>query len=232
MKFTHFIPDSKAKISVFPSVSRAEVPQWYKDAESVIKHGDHEQPGLKKCIPFLDVLMSGYFLKTSTNIYIKKDDNGNISISYDDDVDEVQFLISERTGTIGSTVPRPLGHMHNHFIWTPVWGWKTPKGYSSLVTHPINRFDLPFTTISGVIDSDKFIAAGNLPFFLKEDFEGLIPKGTPFAQIIPIKRKKWFAVTDPALTSFAEQDSVINGIFGSYKKKLWEKKDYRIGKSE
>ena len=53
---------------------------------------------------------------------------------------------------------------------------------------PINRFDLPFLSISGFIDCNYgFSLAGNMPFFIKKGFEGVIPAGTPYMQIIPIK---------------------------------------------
>ena len=107
--------------------------------------------------------------------------------------------IGERIGLTGHTMPRPAGHLNNHLIWLPQWGWKTPRGYSTLVTHPFNRFDLPFTTTTAIIDSDKYWGAGNIPFFLKDGFEGIIPKGTPYVQIIPIKRKKWLSVLNPAM---------------------------------
>jgi hypothetical protein len=33
--------------------------------------------------------------------------------------------------------------------------------------------------------------SGNIPFFIKEGFSGVIPKGTPIAQVIPFKRESW-----------------------------------------
>jgi hypothetical protein len=69
---------------------------------------------------------------------------------------------------------------------------------------------------------------GNLPFFLKEGFEGIIPKGTPIAQIIPFKRESWNLQKDAALVNESRlnsrnSDSVI---FGWYKKTIWKKKSY------
>jgi hypothetical protein len=66
--------------------------------------------------------------------------------------------------------------------------------------------------MAGIVDSDKYHGAGNIPFFLKEEFEGLIPKGTPYAQIIPIKRAEWTTVFDPALVGYA----VNTGIDGKF----------------
>src|SRR5215472_2332366 len=36
------------------------------------------------------------------------------------------------------------------------WDFETPPGYSLLCTHPINRTDLPFRTVTGLVDCDTF----------------------------------------------------------------------------
>jgi hypothetical protein len=64
-----------------------------------------------------------------------------------------------------------------------------------LITHPINRLDLPFETLTGMVDADRyrdnFI---NFPARWRDrDFNGVLPKGTPLAQCVPIKRDEWTA---------------------------------------
>jgi hypothetical protein len=75
------------------------------------------------------------------------------------------------------------------------WTIKTPPGYSLLFTHPLNRIDLPFTTISGMVDTDTF--PDNLINFPARwhdtNFNGVLPRGTPVAQCIPVKREIWTA---------------------------------------
>jgi len=222
------MPDTKSDYSSIPVAAKSEIPQWYKDGESTYTvDGKTQMPGLKTCIPVLDVLMSGYLIKTSVNIYISKNQNGSISIDYDKDLED-NDPIGLRPEQMGATIPRPAGHLKDHLVWTPNWGWKTPRGYSMLVTHPMNRWDLPFTTMSAIVDSDKFHGPGNMPFFLKEGFEGLIPKGTPYIQLLPIKRKDWKAVFDPALIDLSRK-SGSTGTHGGYKKYMWQKKTYLIG---
>ena len=41
------------------------------------------------------------------------------------------------------------------------WTIEAPQGYSLLFTHPVNRTDLPFTTITGLVDSDSFSRQSN-----------------------------------------------------------------------
>lgn len=209
-----------------PITAKSLIPQWYKDAEATWNDSKGESnPGLKSCIPVLDALVSGYFLLTSVNIYIKKDEKNNILIEYDDEnINNIQ-VIQERPSELGATIPRPAGHLQNHLVWTSNWSWKTPRGYSILITHPLNGWHLPFTTMSAIVDSDKFHGPGNVPFFLKENFEGIIPKGTPYAQVIPIKRKKWIAAHTPKITDYALLNGIMN-MHGFYKKDTWVKKIY------
>ena len=75
------------------------------------------------------------------------------------------------------------------------WTIELPPGYSLLVTHPINRHDLPFVTLTGLVDADRY--RDNFMHFparwLDPDFNGVLPKGTPVAQCLPIKRENWTA---------------------------------------
>ena len=36
------------------------------------------------------------------------------------------------------------------------WTVEPPPGYSLLVTHPMNRPELPFTTLTGLVDADRY----------------------------------------------------------------------------
>jgi hypothetical protein len=86
-------------------------------------------------------------------------------------------------------------HEEDRFVvkFTNFWTIELPKGFSLLVTHPVNRRDLPFTTLTGLVDADSyhdnFI---HFPAYWEEpDFSGTLPKGTPVAQCIPINRENW-----------------------------------------
>lgn len=211
-----------------PVSAKEKVPQWYKDSETGLNLFDEktgkELIGLKKCVPFLDALVSGYLLLTSVDIYITKKPDGFLDISYSDDL-QGKYPIDIRPDESGKLIPRPPGHRREHLVWTGNWGWKTPRGYSSLICHPFNRFDLPFTTMAGIIDSDKMYGSGNLPFFLKGDFEGVIKKGTPYAQILPFKRKKWYSAFAPKMEEQMQMNSKKNAD-GRYKKISWVRKEY------
>ena len=57
---------------------------------------------------------------------------------------------------------------------------------------PIHQDEVPFEILEGLVDTDVYNIPVNFPFFLKDkNFNGLIPAGTPMAQVIPIKRENW-----------------------------------------
>lgn len=229
MKKIHFIPSLTGDYEIpIPQKSSKFIPDWYRLGELDYIHNNQNVRGMKRCVPFLDIMLSGYMLVTFNDIEVIKNKNNEIEINWSNKENVVSPIVQERTGLSGHTIPRPQGHLNNHLVWSPQWAWKTPRGYSTIITHPYNRFDLPFTTMSAIVDSDKFYSPGNIPFFLKENFEGVIPAGTPFAQIIPFKRKKWFSVYDPALTRRTDAlASRARKIEGYYKKHLWVKKEYK-----
>jgi hypothetical protein len=228
MKTIQFIPaDSKELALGHPEPAKLEVPDWYRKGEAHITlPNGKEANGMKACIPFLDVMISGYMLVTPFDIQVTIVD-GQQKIGWDTENPNFKEFIHERPHQMGATIPRPAGHAVNGLIWQSHWGWKTPRGWSSVVTHPYNRYDLPFTTLSAFMESDKFISNGNIPFFLKEGFEGVIPAGTPFAQILPIKRASWRHTWSYNLTSYIRdlgQRVHLNEHY--YKKFNWVRKIY------
>jgi hypothetical protein len=223
-----FAKNEVAEIGHSPLPLKRLVPEWYRQAESYWKSEDgHEGEGLKKCMPYMDTLMTGYAILTPYDIFVKEGPKGELDLSWNAP-ESIPAFVAERPKELGSTMPRPAGHHPNHLVWSGVWGFKTPRGYSALVTHPLNRFDLPFTTTSGIIDSDEWYAPGNIPFFIKQGFTGVIPAGTPFAQVIPIKRNSWKMIGNDTGLQYADghQGYLARQAETSYKKVMWHRKEY------
>ena len=204
------------------------LPQWYKDSENTFKSPDGEEvAGVKKCVPFMDAMLSGYALVTPFDIFVSKNEDGSLKIGWNSP-DAFDGFISERPKELGEKMPRPAGHFPNHLAFRGAWGIKTPRGWSLLVCHPLNRHDLPFTITAGIMDTDKYSTSGNIPFFIKEDFSGVIPAGTPFAQLIPIKRAKWSSIKNDTGISYLEdaQGTFVRTPGKSYKNTFWKRKEY------
>lgn len=236
MKLIHFTCATSTDIGK-PEPIKKFIPEWYRTSETyfvapsnniAIEDGTQEMSaGLKTCAPFLDAMISGYTFVVPFDIYVGRTENGDLDIRWNAPQGWEEF-VAERPKESGSKMPRPAGHAPNHLVWASRWGIKLPRGYSALVTHPLNRQDLPFTTSSGIIDSDKFYGNGNIPFFIREDFIGVIEKGTPFAQIIPIKRKKWKMIYNSGLIDqYIIQGNAVGKKETSYRKKMWVKKVYQ-----
>jgi hypothetical protein len=205
------------------------LPSWYKQSENTITNPEtgEEIAGLKKCIPFLDAMLSGYALVTPVDIFVSKNEDGTLNIRWNSP-EIFQDFIAERVKDLGEKMPRPSGHYPNHLAFRGFWGVKTPRGWSALVVHPLNRHDLPFTITAGIMDSDKYSTSGNIPFFIKDDFVGVIPAGTPFAQIIPIKRSNWSSLKNDRGIQYLEdlQGAFVRSPGKSYKKYFWQRKEY------
>ena len=227
MKLIRFFTKKENETFGTPQPTKQTIPQWYKNAESTFTQEDGtEAAGLKKCMPYVDVMMAGYVLTIPADIHVSKNEDGTMNISYDETV--LGEFIHERPAAIGYTMPRPHGFAPNHLTYRSHWGWRVPKGFSVLVTHPFNRVDLPFHTISALMDSDEFFAPGNIPFFIRADFEGTIPAGTPIAQLLPVKREDWKMIeNDQSLAGKAAYHAKLarDPKYG-YKRVMWHRKEY------
>jgi hypothetical protein len=208
-----------------PLPTKRVLPEWYRKSETTI--GPNKDSGLKRCIPFLDALLTGYVLVTPVDVFVSQKDNGELDIRWNSPENFADF-IAERPKELGELMPRPAGHLPNHLAWRNVWGYKTPRGWSLLITHPLNRHDLPFTTTSGIMDTDKYSTSGNIPFFIKEGFSGVIPAGTPIAQLIPMKRARWSSIKNDSGISYLEdaQGEFVRLPGHSYKNFFWQKKEF------
>ena len=169
------------------------VPKWYKNLSPYVSISGSEDLSLKKCIPFLDAINTGYFLVTKKD-YTFSADHKKESYSFSSD----GFENGQKQKTISSHPLEQVGDMpfsDNYikylFKWNNPYQIKTPKGYGVLFTHPLNYHDLPFYSLSGVVDTDTFPLPVLFPFIMQKNFDGVIPAGTPVIQIVPFKKENW-----------------------------------------
>lgn len=224
-----FLPDPALLNSgdeiISPTPTKNSIPDWYRESEFTYQEDPDSSPtsGLKTCVPFLDTLLTGYYIRLQNDLVVENS-SGQKVITWRGSIP----LVKERSRQSGSRIPRPAGYADNHLVWNGMWGVKVPRGYSALLCHPINRLELPFTTMAGVIDADRMHAWGNLPFFLRADFTGVIPRGTPIIQVIPFKRDAWSSTIAKGLsTRGARQGAKCRSVErGFYKENYWSRKDF------
>lgn len=195
-----FIPtDSNLDFYLLPQTGAQSIPDWYKKMPSKARLFERDKIDditIKRCIPVLDAVTTGYFLVTNQDYYFEADHKKE---KYDWGSDKSMIVgndqnhkkISMHPTTQFSTMPIGPEFINYAFKWNNPWVIKTPSEYSCIFTHPFNYPYLPFYTLTGVVDTDNYFQQVLFPFFMKNNFTGLIPKGTPVVQIIPFKREDW-----------------------------------------
>jgi hypothetical protein len=210
--------------------AKRSVPTWYKKIP-LWKNNKifNDESGtfnltIKHCMPFLDSLTIGYMITLPYDLLVKKE-NGDPYLVWPIGVDHPPRLRNEPA----ALEIVPSNHYPIEYTWNPCVTYKFPKGYSALFTHPLNRNDLPFTTLSGIIDGGySAYSHGNIPFYLKKDFEGVIPQGTPIAQLIPFRQENWKLKKKNGLLKVGDQNNTLSGsvIRNWYKNTFWIQKRY------
>lgn len=220
----------------YPVSTKTQIAKWYSSADKYEKNhnGDYylNQLGgklhsFKSCPALLDIFTAGYLYLTPCDLFFYKDEYGIPKVKTQKGFED---FCDSRIKMNGFETPH--GYSEDHFHWYPNWAPGLPEGYSALYVSPINRFDLPFITTAGIIDNDKMNTPGLVPFFLRKDFEGIIPKGTPYLQIIPFKREDWemetkhYTYNEILQRHKAQADLYRTKDGGSYKKHTWSRKRY------
>ena len=217
------------------------LPDWYRTADRFVidpatgkpwqkPDGGGKVPSWKACPAVFDVMGSGYAYRTPCDIEFFEDAEGNIQAKALDE--QHRDILTDRMPL--AHFPPPQGYHAKHFAWWADWAVELPEGYSALYTHPLNRFELPFLTVSGIVDNDKVHLPGTMPFFFLKGVTGVLPAGTPYAQILPFRREHWEAEYDLSLTREEMSAKNLensakyrkpNG--GIYRKEVWERRRYK-----
>ena len=228
-----FSYDSIHQDNNYPGITPAKktIPEWYKKIPSYLKpreginHFGRDISTVKKCIPFFEGLTIGYMMTLPFDIYVESTKD-NVVISWQVKTDgSFELEESERI---------PGLFIGEQYCKTPVRlnlfpSITTQKGYSLLITNPINRTDLPFYTFGAVIDADHSGMSISPTILVKKDFVGVIEKGTPIAQIIPFKRDNWVVKKEKIMTQEEVDKNAFNltsTIKNSYVKNFWHKKSF------
>jgi hypothetical protein len=175
------------------------VPDWLKamPMQAFNSINAREEDTIKRCPPFVDAMTSGFLIPLICDLRIQDGE-----ITWDNDIPPGGVLdfpkspigFHDASQVSGSPLFKPDRYVIKfHNLWTI----EAPEGYSVLFTHPVNRFDLPFTTLSGLVDCDHYRDSWiHFPAHWHDvNFNGVLPKGTPVAQCVPVKRDTWAADT-------------------------------------
>jgi hypothetical protein len=249
--FRSFRPWLNNKSISVPVPTQKEIPDWYKKVDRFLKTPNGEYlkatkeicpfpknetiddygkiPNWKACPAIMDGFLTGYVFKTPCDLKFFKNSYGIIDVEILDQ--QYRNFCTQRPPML--EFEHPKGFYKDHFVWSLDWGLELPKGYSALFMTPMNRFDLPFINTTGIVDCDKVHLLGSFPFFIAEGWEGTIPAGTPYLQVLPFKRENWDHKIDILDQSEIYNKMIDNANFyrqpdgGVYKNKVWSKREYK-----
>jgi hypothetical protein len=148
---------------------------------------------VKKCPPFIDAMTYGFLIPLPVDLEVR---DGEFTWDFETPKGVVsEFTHSPINFHDPSQATGAPFHDDDRFIikFNNLWTVQAPAGYALLFTHPVNRTDLPFTTLTGLVDCDTFYDSP-LNFPARWDnmsFDGVLPKGTPIAQCLPVRRELW-----------------------------------------
>lgn len=176
-----------------PAPAGDALPDWLRSMPSDVDApslGGAAVRTLKHCPPVIDALSTGVMIPLATDLHVA---DGEITWDWDPPILE-DALIAR--APVGLHVPEqatgaPFRLATNAVVkFMNFWTLEAPEGWSLQFTHPLNREDLPFRALSGVVDGDLF-RDGYVHFpalWTDPAFEGTLPKGTPVAQVIAFPR--------------------------------------------
>jgi hypothetical protein len=219
--------------SSYPKPATNFIPVWYKEIPA-FTNGDKklrfpmgsEMPNLtlKKCVPFLDAMTSGYMSFLEEDVYVEQVNNEPF----------IRWRSSDSLITWHTSDQFPGLHIPEEFHymvakWVNPWVINLPKDYSVLFSHPSNRLDLPFFTFSGLVNCGSYVGPVQFPFILKKGFEGIIERGTPVCQLTLVKNEPWKSKVNPySKERTYKNDKEFSKTFAhSYKKNFWSRHSYQ-----
>jgi hypothetical protein len=232
-----FIPTRVVSNMFFPQPASRFVPDWYKDTEPYSPEyidilnklaPAKDYSTIKRCPPIFDAISSGYIIVTHADLLIKKN-NGGLVYNW------LENLIDFHNSKQASLHPDKMINSEGLDLEYPKiispWGIETPKGYSCLFVPPMHRKNI-VNIFPGIVDTDCFNVPVNFPFVVSDlNFEGIIPAGTPIAQVIPFKRDEWemsIEEDEKKIRQLSGQNMLVRSKFSNaYRNYFWQKKQYR-----
>lgn len=205
-------------------------PSWWKEMPKKMNESFSSQLNgtVRSCPAINDAINAGYLLYTPTDIFIKSSkENIEWSTATNPFIDGIPYVEYQINNQINE-YRMPVGYGDHSLKINSPYAIKTEKGYSSLITHPMHRGDLPFRIMDGIVDTDNFMASRPYACLIKNDFEGVIPAGTPLIQVIPFKREEYSMEIVDFEKDIAHSKAFAKSLFFSsgYKKLFWSRKKF------
>lgn len=178
-----------------PVPARGMLPDWLR-AMPANAHSDlhgRDIRTVKQCPPFIDAMSYGFMILLPCDVRVARG-----AFSWDWNVpppateNHPRAPLSFHVPAQLSGTPLAAGGLAA-LKFNSFWTIALEEGWSLFATHPVNRLDLPFRTLAGLVDADRFHDGGiNFPALWTEPaFEGMLPQGTPVAQCFAVPRTSY-----------------------------------------
>ena len=180
---------------------------------------------VKRCPPFVDAMRSGVLFPLAADVRVS---NGELAWDWalpaDPDWNGTRSPIGVHVPEQATGLP---GARADELVvkFTNFWTVALPPGWSMLFGHPANRAELPFRTLTGLVDCDRW-GDGHVHFpalWIDPDFDGTLAAGTPVAQGWPVPREtlelEIGPMTPTAVAARAELADALQAAPGTYRKR-------------
>jgi hypothetical protein len=211
-----------------PAPARGSLPDWLR-AMPATAHSDihgRDIRTVKQCPPFVDAMAYGVMIPLPCDVAV----NGG-AFSWDWKVPEPATAGHPRA-PLSFHVPAQFAHTpfaragQAAIKFNSFWTIELEPGWSLFATHPVNRGELPFRTVSGLVDADRFHDGGiNFPaIWMQPEFSGVLKKGTPVAQVFAVPRAApelvFESFDDAHRAAYAKTVSEVLATPGVYRKRF------------
>jgi hypothetical protein len=220
-----------------PIPARGALPDWLRAMPATAYSAIHgrEIRTLKQCPPVVDAMAYGFMILLPCDVIV---DKGVFSWNWD-----IPPPATERHPrsplsfhTPGQLTGSPFEIAGQAAIkFNSFWTIQVDDGWSLYATHPVNRADLPFRLVTGLVDSDRFTDGGiNFPAIWTEpEFRGVLARGTPVAQCFAVPRNMpelvFEELDEQRQTAYAETVAAVLSKPGVYRKRFRAKRGRSAG---
>ena len=176
-----------------PALAREFLPGWLREmprhAFSDL-HGEDVRT-VKHCPPFVDAMSQGFVIPLPCDVTVREG-----RLSWDWAIPAPSVTMHPRAPISFHTSAQVEGtpfHQPGQVVvkFNSFWTIELEPGWSLFAMHPVNRADLPFRLLGGLVDADRFHDVGILfpAVWLDASFSGVLPRGMPVAQCIAVRRE-------------------------------------------
>ena len=176
-----------------PMPAKAMLPDWLRQMAPRVASSVHGRSirTVKQCPPFVDAMTHGFMVLLPCDVKVEAG-----QFSWDWPLPALTVPGHPRA-PLSFHVPEqiagsPLAHGAQSAIkFNSFWTVELEPGWSLMAVHPVNRDDLPFRLVTGLVDADRFNDVGiNFPaVWTDPGFAGVLLRGTPIAQCFAVSRE-------------------------------------------